>query len=152
LCERLNSIGLKTSLTLKNFIRAANGFVSKIEYHEDLKAFSFPKCGTAPAHIVADGKSDGPTSRKVQLLKEFGHEEDDADCLPQGSTYKDRLFLPAYDERQSLCHLLSNLFIPFNLISKNDFCMTDRHGILGEHASVPRGRFVPDCGRICGIH
>ena len=34
--SRLNSIGLKTSLTLKNFIRAANGFISKIEYHEDL--------------------------------------------------------------------------------------------------------------------
>ena len=27
-----------------------------------------------------------------------------------------------------------------------------RHGILRERASVARGRFVPDCGRICGIH
>ena len=27
-----------------------------------------------------------------------------------------------------------------------------RHGILRERASVARGRFVPDCGRICGIN
>jgi hypothetical protein len=27
-----------------------------------------------------------------------------------------------------------------------------RHGILPERGSVARGRFVPDCGRICGIH
>ena len=70
------------ALRTTNFIRAANGFISKIEYHEDLKTFSWPKCGTAPSYIVADGKSDGPTKRKVQHLKEFGQEEDDVDCLP----------------------------------------------------------------------
>ena len=69
------------------------------------------------AYIVADGKSDEPTKRKVL----------DVDCLPQGSKYKGRLFLPTYDERQSLCHLLSGLFIPFNLISKNDFCSQGQH-------------------------
>jgi hypothetical protein len=26
-----------------------------------------------------------------------------------------------------------------------------RHGIVRERASVARGRFVPNCGRICGI-
>jgi hypothetical protein len=31
--------------------------------------------------------------------------------------------------------------------------LTDaRHGILRERASVARGRFVPDCGRIYAIH
>ena len=27
-----------------------------------------------------------------------------------------------------------------------------RHGILRERASVARGRFVQDCGKLCGIH
>ena len=27
-----------------------------------------------------------------------------------------------------------------------------RHGILRERTSVARGRFVPNCGRICGTH
>ena len=28
--------------------------------------------------------------------------------------------------------------------------MGRRHGIVREHASMARGRFFPDCGRICG--
>ena len=110
-CERLNSIGVKTSLTLKNFNRAANGFISQIEFHNELKAFSCPKCGTSPNYLVADGKSDGPTKRKVEHLKEFGPAEDDTDCMSQGSRYKDRLFLPDYQERQTICHLLTGSFI-----------------------------------------
>ena len=31
-------------------------------------------------------------------------------------------------------------------------CGIARHGILCESASIARGRFVQDCGRICGIH
>ena len=89
-------------------------FISKIEFHKDLKVFSCPKCGTAPTYIVADGKSDGPTKRKVEHLKEFGPAENDTDCLSQGSKYKDRLFLPAYDERQSLCNLLSGSFVYYS--------------------------------------
>ena len=112
---------------MENFIQAATGFISNIVYHENLKTFSCPKCGNEPAYIVADGKSDGPTKRKVEHLKEFGKEENDDDCLPQGSKYKDRLFLPAYDERQSLCHLLSGLFLIFNFTSKADFCSQGQH-------------------------
>ena len=68
-CERLNSIGVKTNLTQKDFLRATNGFISRIVFHEDLKTFSCPKCGVAPKYFVADGKSDGPTKRKVEHLK-----------------------------------------------------------------------------------
>jgi hypothetical protein len=27
-----------------------------------------------------------------------------------------------------------------------------KHRILREHASIACGRYVPDCGRICGMH
>ena len=106
-CERLNSIGVKTSLTPQDFLRAANGFVSRIEFHQNLRPFSCPKCGVNPKYLVADGKSDGPTKRKVEHLKELGTAEEDPGCLPQGSFYKDRVFLSEYQERQSICQVLT---------------------------------------------
>ena len=46
-----------------------NELISRIAFCEDLKTFSCPKCGVAPKYFVADGKSDGPTKRKVEHLK-----------------------------------------------------------------------------------
>ena len=106
-CERLNSIGVKSSLVPQDLTRATNGFISKITFHSDLKVFSCPKCGISPKYLVADGKSDGPTKRKVDHLKELGTADNDTDCLPQGSHYKDISFLHIYQERQSICHLLT---------------------------------------------
>ena len=106
--ERLNSIGVKTSLTYQTFSRAANGFVSRLEFHPSLKTFSCPKCGTAPKYLVADGKSCGPTKRKTQHLHELGTADADEECLVQGSFYKDRVFLPDFRERQAICQVLTD--------------------------------------------
>ena len=106
-CERLNSIGVKTSLTQKDFLRATNGFISRIVFNEDLKTFSCPKCGVAPKYLVADGKSDGPTKRKVEHLKELGTAEGDTGCLPQGSFHKDRVFTSVSAERQAICQVIT---------------------------------------------
>ena len=62
--ERLNSVGMKTTLSQKDLTRATNGFVSQIVFRDQLKTFSCPKCGNSPKYMVADGKSDGPTKRK----------------------------------------------------------------------------------------
>ena len=56
---------------------------------------------------MADGKSDGPTKRKVQHLKELGTADDDTGCLSQGSHHKDRIFLDVYGERQAICAVLT---------------------------------------------
>ena len=37
---------------------------------------------------------------------------------------------------------------PLSMLGKKHM----RHGILCERASIARGRFDSDCGRICGIH
>jgi hypothetical protein len=106
-CERLNSIGVKTNLTQKDFLRATNRFISRIVFHEDLKTFSCPKCGVAPKYLLADGKSDGPTKRKVEHLKELGTAEEDTGCLPQGSFHKDRVFTSVTAERQATCQVIT---------------------------------------------
>ena len=95
-CERLNSIGVKTTLKHQDFTRASNGFISKITFEEN--TFSCPKCGDSPKYFVADGKSDGPTKRKVDHLKELGAADEDEGCLEQGSIYKDRVLIHRYKE------------------------------------------------------
>ena len=70
-----------------------------------LKTFSCPKCGNSPKYMVADGKSDGPTKRKVEHLKEMGTADNDRGSLPQGSFY--RVFISVYRERQAICSLLT---------------------------------------------
>ena len=89
-CERLNSVGIKSTLTQKDFTRATNGFISKIKFHVDIKTFSCPNCGTSPKYLVADGKEDGPSKRKVSHLKEFGRADGDNSFLPQGITPDNR--------------------------------------------------------------
>ena len=106
-CERLNSIGVQTTLTIADFTRATNGFISKIEFVDELRTFSCQKCGTNPKYLVADGKSDGPTKRKVQHLKELGTADEDTSFLTQGSHHKDRIFLDVYGERQAICEVLT---------------------------------------------
>ena len=105
--ERLNSIGVKTTLTQQDFTRACSGFVSKLVFHPDLKAFSCPKCGTTPKYLVADGKSNGPTKRKIEHIKEFSAADNDHNILRQGSKFKDRIFLVSNQERQEICSVLT---------------------------------------------
>ena len=119
--ERLNSVGVQTSLTQQDLTRATNGFISHIKFHEELKVFSCPKCGTSPKYLVADGKSDGPTKRKVDHLKELGTADDDDGFLPQGSLYKDRVFLPSYEERQAVCHLLTGAQTMEDFLTEEEF-------------------------------
>ena len=105
--ERLNSVGMKTTLSQKDLTRATNGFVSQIVFHDQLKTFSCPKCGNSPKYMVADGKSDGHTKRKVEHLKEMGTADNDRGSLLQGSFYKNRVFISVYRERQAICSLLT---------------------------------------------
>ena len=105
--ERLNSIGVKTTLTKSDFLRASNGFISKIHFHDDLKTFSCPNCGNSPKYLVADGKSDGPSKRRVDHLKELGTADDDTGFLPQASKFKDRTFLSNQAERTAICQLVT---------------------------------------------
>ena len=105
--ERLNSIGVQTTLTQQDFSRACSGFVAKLVFHPDLKTFSCPKCGTTPEYLVADGKSNGPTKRKIEHIKEFSAADDDHNILRQGSKFKDRIFLVSNQERQEICSVLT---------------------------------------------
>ena len=61
--------------------------------------FICPVCGPTPAYIVADGKVMGPTAGKTAHLRETGRAPGDDQTLPQGSFFKDRLFLPEAEER-----------------------------------------------------
>lgn len=129
-CERMNSIGVQTTLTQKDLTRATNGFISKISFHEELNTFSCPKCGNNPKYLVADGKSDGPTKRKVEHLKEMGPAENDNVCLPQGSFYKNRVFFHEYKERQAICGLLSGAQ------SMDDFLLEEDEVLLTGNARI----------------
>ena len=66
-------------------------------------------CGDSPKYIVCDGKTDGPTKRKVEHLHELDRPEHDKSYLCQGSFFEDRVFLSDKRERAWVCNLLTNV-------------------------------------------
>ena len=66
-------------------------------------------CGDSPKYIVCDGKTDGPTKRKVEHLLELDRPEHDESSLCQGLSFEDRVFLSEKRERALVCNLLTNV-------------------------------------------
>ena len=75
----LNSIGLQTTFTVKDLDRSLTGFAKLMKFRKE--DFQCNQCGDTPQYIVCNGKSVGPTRRKVDHLSEF-------DGL-EGSKFKD---------------------------------------------------------------
>ena len=92
----LNDIGVKTTLTYQQFVRACTGYVKMVE-EED---FLCSPCGDSPSYVVYDGKTDGPTKRKVEHLHELERPNHEETCLCQGSFFEDRVFLFESYERK----------------------------------------------------
>ena len=113
----LNAIGMKSSLTYSLFLRACTGYAQMLEFEKE--DFLCPDCGESPSYLVADGKTDGPTKRKLEHLHELDKAEGDDSVLCQGSHMKDRVFLTSNDERKLVCLLLTES------ISSDEFVESD---------------------------
>ena len=100
----LSDIGVKTSLTYQQFVRACTGYAKMIQFRKE--DFLCPSCGPSPKYVVCDGKTDGPTKRKVEHLHELDSAEHDDSCLCQGSFFEERVFLAEKSERALACKLL----------------------------------------------
>ena len=104
----LYDLGVKSSLTYQQFVRACTGYAKMMEFEKS--DFVCPTCGDSPNYVVCDGKTDGPTKRKVAHLHELDKAEDDESLLSQGSFFEDRVFLSDYIERKLVCSLLTKDF------------------------------------------
>ena len=62
----------------------------------------------SPSYIVCDGKTNGPTKRKVDHLRELDRAEEDESVLAQGSSFESRVFLSESRERRLVCKLLTD--------------------------------------------
>ena len=102
----LSDIGLKSSLSYSLFLRACTGYAQMVEFKKE--DFLCPNCGDSPSFIVCDGKTDGPTKRKVDHLHELDRAEEDESVLCQGSLFQNRVFLSQKRERKLVCRLLTN--------------------------------------------
>ena len=115
----LGNIGVKSSLTYSSFLRACTGYAQMIKFRKTDFICPNPSCGDSPKYIVCDGKTDGPTKRKVEHLHELDKAEDDDSPLCQGSLFADRVFLSDKKERKLVCNLLTDT------ISAEDFADSD---------------------------
>ena len=125
----LSNIGVKTSLSYQQFVRACTGYVKMIEFRKE--DFLCSNCGPSPKYVVCDGKTDGPTKRKVEHLHELDSADHDDSCLCQGSFFEDRVFLAEKSERALVCQLLTDV------VSFEEF-------VESEAISSPNGRLVVD--------
>ena len=113
----LSSVGVQSSLIYSAFLRACNGYAQSIRLRKE--DFLCPSCGDSPKYIVCDGKTEGPTKRKVNHLHELDAPEDDESPLPQGSRFEDRVFLFENRERKLVCNLLTDV------ITMEEFLQSD---------------------------
>ena len=102
----LSDIGVKSSLSYITFVRACTVYAKMIKFRKE--DFLCPSCGDSPSYIVCDGKTDGPTKRKVEHLQELYKAKDDSSVLCQGSSFKDLVFLSETKERKLVCKLLTD--------------------------------------------
>ena len=113
----LTNCGLDSTLSYNQFVRACTGYVHMVNFASN--TFLCPNCGTSPKYIVCDGKTDGPTKRKVDHLQELDSPTNDDNYLSQGSYFSDRVFMPNKPERDLVCRLLTES------ISVDDFLESD---------------------------
>ena len=66
--------------------------------------FLCPSYGDSPSYIVCDGKTNGPTKRKVNHLHKLDRAEEDESVLAQGSSFESRVFLSESRERKLVCN------------------------------------------------
>ena len=114
----LSDLGVKSSLSYENFVRACTGYAKMIQFRKE--DFLCPTCGDSPSYVVCDGKSDGPTKRKVEHLQELDRADGDTTVLRQGSYFNDRVFLSENKERQLVCKLLTNTISQDEFLVSND--------------------------------
>ena len=70
----LNYIGLQFTLIYSLFVHACTGYARMIQFKKE--DFLCPNCCDSSKYIVCDGKTDGPTKRKVEHLHEFDNAEE----------------------------------------------------------------------------
>ena len=116
----LSDIGLKSSLGYSTFLRAFTGYIKIVQFRKE--DFLCPSCGPSPCYLVCDGKTDGPTKRKVEHLKELDRAEDDTSVLCQGSFFENRVFLFEKKERRLVCQLLTNTISYDEFLNSGDIC------------------------------
>ena len=104
--EALSSLGVRTSLSVKDLTRATTGFATMMRFRKE--DFLCNHCTDTPPYIVCDGKSIGPAKRKVNHLEELDRADDDDTPLPQGSRFSERVFLSSKQERDQVKHLLTD--------------------------------------------
>ena len=114
----LSDLGVKSSLSYENLVRACTGYAKMIQFRKE--DFLCPTCGDSPSYIVCDGKSDGPTKRKVEHLQELDRADGDTTVLRQGSYFNDRVFLSENKERQLVCKLLTDTISQDDFLASND--------------------------------
>ena len=119
-----SSLGVTTSLTVKDLTKAITGFATMLKFrNEDFKCNN---CGDTPDYIVCDGKSIGPAKRKVNHLTELDRAEDDDTPLLQGSKFPDRVFLNRKAERDFLKNLVTEQ------LSMQEFLRSDINTVNGQ--------------------
>jgi hypothetical protein len=119
--QKLLMGGLKqhcASLSYSLFLRACTGYAQMIVFKKE--DFLCPNCGDSPSYIVCDGKTDGPTKRKVEHLKELDKAEEDESDLCQGSFFHDRVFLSDNKERKLVCSLLTDTINQEEFLESDD--------------------------------
>ena len=82
----LSGIGIESSLSYQTFCHACTGYAKMVQFKKE--DFLCPSCGDSPNYIVCDGKTNGPTKRKVDHLHELDRAEDDESVLAQGSSFE----------------------------------------------------------------
>ena len=123
----LGSLGLQTTLTVKDLTKAITGFIQMLKFsNED---FLCTTCGDTPEYIVCDGKSIGPAKRKVEHLSEFDRAEEDLATMQQGSKFKDRVFLGDKQERDLVKNLLLDN-IPVDEFIESEFSTANGQLVL----------------------
>ena len=113
----LSDIGIESSLTYQTFRHACTGYAKMVQFKKE--DFLCPSCGDSPSYIVCDGKTNGPTKRKVNHLHKLDRAEEDESVLAQGSSFESRVFLSESRERKLVCKLLTDT------VSYDDFLESD---------------------------
>ena len=104
----MNSTGQNSTLYNQLWLRAIDGFVLNLEF-DAKSAFSCQNCGRSPKYFVGDGKCTGPLQKKLEGVNvhELSSHPDDKNILPQGSKYKERVFISDKKENDEVRKLLT---------------------------------------------
>jgi hypothetical protein len=84
--------------------------------------------GDSPSYIVCDGKTDGPSKRKVDHIHELDRSEKDESVLCQGTMFQDRVFLSESRERKLVCNLLTKSLSSDDFLESEE--ITTENGLM----------------------